>query len=51
MAKRGWAIAVDQDYGPGSEKVCRGFQQDKGLSADGKVGPQTWSMSWSSPVT
>jgi len=51
MRSRGWAIDVDQIYGPGSERVCRQFQQEKRLTVDGKVGPQTWSMTWSAPVT
>lgn len=51
MRSRGWTIDVDQIYGPGSERVCRQFQQDKRLTVDGKVGPQTWSTTWSAPVT
>ena len=51
MRSRGWSIDVDQIYGPGSERVCRQFQQDKRLAVDGKVGPQTWSMTWTAPVT
>src|SRR5215471_808950 len=51
MANRGWTIGVDGQYGPQSEGVCRNFQQEKGLGVDGLVGPQTWSMSWTAPVT
>jgi hypothetical protein len=51
MAARGWTIGVDGSYGPQSEGVCRNFQQEKGLSVDGLVGPQTWSVSWTAPVT
>lgn len=51
MAARGWAISVDQVYGPGSEQVCRQFQAEKGLGVDGLVGPQTWAASWTAPVT
>jgi hypothetical protein len=51
MKNRGWNISVDQQYGPGSESACRGFQQDKGLAVDGKVGQQTWSMTWTAPIT
>jgi hypothetical protein len=51
MAERGWKIAVDGDFGPGSDDVCRKFQAEKGLAVDGKVGPQTWAATWSAPVT
>jgi peptidoglycan hydrolase-like protein with peptidoglycan-binding domain len=51
MANRGWDIAVDGEYGPASEEVCIQFQQEKGLDADGVVGPLTWEMTWSAPIT
>jgi len=51
MSRRGWHIQVDGDYGPASEQVCIQFQREKGLTADGLVGPQTWSMTWRAPVT
>jgi peptidoglycan hydrolase-like protein with peptidoglycan-binding domain len=53
MVARGWSGigGVDGKYGPNSESVCRQFQSEKGLSADGLVGPQTWSASWTAPVT
>jgi hypothetical protein len=51
MAARGWTIGKDGFYGPQSESVCRSFQQEKGLAVDGLVGPQTWAMSWTAPVT
>jgi peptidoglycan hydrolase-like protein with peptidoglycan-binding domain len=51
MAHRGWVITVDGDYGSQSQSVCRKFQQEKGLSADGLVGPKTWQASWAEPVT
>jgi len=51
MRDRGWSISVDQQFGPASEDVCKKFQREKGLTADGLVGPQTWNMTWSAPVT
>ena len=51
MAARGWSIAVDGVYGPASAQVCQQFQSEKGLGVDGLVGPQTWSASWTAPVT
>src|SRR5215471_9842407 len=44
MAARGWNIgSVDGMFGPTSSNIARQFQQEKGLSVDGLVGPQTWS--------
>jgi peptidoglycan hydrolase-like protein with peptidoglycan-binding domain len=51
MSNRGWTIGVDGQYGPQSEGVCRSFQAEKGLAADGLCGPQTWATSWTAPVT
>jgi hypothetical protein len=51
MRSRGWSIGVDGAYGPESERVCRAFQSEKRLGVDGKVGPQTWSATWTAPVT
>jgi hypothetical protein len=51
MANRGWNIAVDGWYGRQSAGVAIRFQQDKGLEADGVVGPVTWTASWTAPVT
>ena len=51
MRARGWGIDTDGFYGPGSASVCTSFQREKGLAADGRVGPQTWAASWNAPVT
>lgn len=51
MSNRGWSIGLDGKYGPQSQDVCRKFQAEKGLAADGLVGPQTWNASWTAPVT
>jgi peptidoglycan hydrolase-like protein with peptidoglycan-binding domain len=51
MSGRGWSIDVDGEFGPQSEDVCRSFQSEKGLDADGLVGSQTWEATWSAPVT
>ena len=51
MAKRGWPLAVDGIYGPRSADTCRSFQAEKGLTADGVVGPLTWEATWTAPVT
>jgi len=51
MSNRGWRIGVDDMYGSESAKVCRQFQSEKGLGVDGVVGPETWSATWTAPVT
>lgn len=51
MSDRGWPISVDGCFGPQSEGVCRQFQAEKSLPADGLVGPQTWAASWAAPIT
>jgi hypothetical protein len=51
MVARGWSLAVDGMYGNESERVCRQFQGEKGLSVDGIVGPDTWAATWNAPVT
>lgn len=51
MAKRGWRLEVDGAYGTGTENVCRKFQAEKGLKVDGKVGPSTWTATWTAAVT
>jgi peptidoglycan hydrolase-like protein with peptidoglycan-binding domain len=34
---------LDGDFGPETDGLVRGFQQDNGLVVDGIVGPQTWA--------
>jgi peptidoglycan hydrolase-like protein with peptidoglycan-binding domain len=51
MAGRRWTIAADGRFGDQSDQVCRAFQRQKGLTVDGKVGPDTWAKSWTAPVT
>ena len=38
-----FAVAVDGDFGPGTEVAATRFQSENGLTADGIVGPQTWA--------
>ncbi|MER5642040.1 N-acetylmuramoyl-L-alanine amidase [Kitasatospora sp. NPDC002227] len=51
LSERGWTITVDGEYGPQSERIVREFQADKGLEQDGVVGPVTWAVAWTAPIT
>lgn len=51
MSDRGWTITVDGWYGPSSQATCKAFQQEKGLTVDGIVGPKTWAATWNAPIT
>ena len=37
-----FAVAIDGDFGPGTEVAVTRFQSENDLAADGIVGPQTW---------
>jgi hypothetical protein len=51
MRDRGWSVDTDGLYGAQTNEVARRFQQEKGLTADGLIGPRTWAMAWTAPVT
>jgi GH24 family phage-related lysozyme (muramidase)/peptidoglycan hydrolase-like protein with peptidoglycan-binding domain len=44
LAGCGLTILVDGYYGPVSVVVVRTFQRDRGLDADGVIGPATWNV-------
>ena len=47
MINLGWLNnEADGLYGPNSEKIAREFQDEAGISEDGKVGPETWKASF-----
>lgn len=39
----GWPIAIDRDFGPGTETAVKGVQILAQLQSDGIVGPLTWA--------
>lgn len=51
LADRGWKITVDGVFGPGTDRVVRTYQAEKGLEVDGVSGPLTWQSLWTAPVT
>ncbi|WP_199516834.1 CHAP domain-containing protein [Nucisporomicrobium flavum] len=51
MRQRGWPITADGWYGDQSARACRRFQREKGLDADGVVGPRTWRATWEAQIS
>ncbi|MEO5679066.1 MAG: peptidoglycan-binding protein [Acidimicrobiales bacterium] len=51
LADRRWRLAVTGVFDGPTDVVVRRFQSEKGLVADGVVGPRTWTALWRSPVT
>ncbi|MFF3561432.1 GH25 family lysozyme [Streptomyces sp. NPDC002574] len=42
LTAHGASLAVDGDFGPGTDSAVRSFQSAHGLAVDGVVGPGTW---------
>jgi putative chitinase len=43
LRARGSIVAIDGDFGPGTEMAVKRYQTGQGLEADGIVGPATWA--------
>ncbi|MGW1888015.1 glycoside hydrolase domain-containing protein [Streptomyces sp. NPDC001970] len=41
-AALGRTVAIDGDFGSGTDQAVRDYQSTRGLSVDGQVGPATW---------
>jgi hypothetical protein len=42
LREHGRNVSVDAAFGPQTEEAVRSWQSERGLAADGVVGPQTW---------
>lgn len=51
MRDRSWPLTADGYYGPQTANVTRQFQAQKGLTADGLIGPRTWAAAWTAPLS
>lgn len=51
LKERGYSLDADNSHGPTTTKRLKAFQSEKGLSADGNGGPQTWTALYVRPVT
>ena len=43
LASLGYDVSADGDFGPATAEAIKSFQSDRGLDADGLVGPSTYS--------
>ncbi|MGW0824100.1 peptidoglycan recognition protein family protein [Streptomyces sp. NPDC002845] len=50
MRERGFDVPVNGAYDRRSREACLAFQEERGLTVDGVVGPATWHAAWASPT-
>ncbi|MEP6570059.1 MAG: peptidoglycan-binding domain-containing protein [Acidobacteriota bacterium] len=46
MSDFGYSLSVDGNFGPGTAKAVRSFQQESNLGADGVIRPNAWKALW-----
>ncbi len=51
LSDRGFTIQVDGDFGAETAIAVKSFQANKGLDVDGVVGPLTWNVLWTAPIS
>ena len=51
MKRRGWHIPVNGIYDASSAALCKAFQKEKDLTVTGQVNKQTWTATWTAPIT
>ena len=51
LRERGWRAPLNGVFDGATDVVVRKFQAEKGLVADGIVGPRTWTALWQAPIT
>lgn len=52
LRERGWVgVAAGDRYDAKLAERIRAFQREKGLAPDGLVGPATWPVLWTAPIT
>lgn len=50
LRQYGYRVAVDGEFGPYTENCVKHFQNAKGMSPDGVVGPSTWAVLLNRPL-
>jgi hypothetical protein len=51
MRKRGWKLPHSGEFDERTRDVCIAFQKQKDLPPNGRVGPRTWALAWTAPIT
>jgi peptidoglycan hydrolase-like protein with peptidoglycan-binding domain len=51
MKNRGNSVTVDGLFGPQMQTLVENFQKQCKVTVDQKIGPVTWALAWTAPVT